>query len=85
MDEKRLIEQAALTGHAVMVTRTVSRDELREIMAKPLCLSCRWHTYRSAKVGQQRQEWPACGKEIAGFPNMRECRDFEREPGSDDE
>lgn len=50
---------------------------------KPLCLSCRWHTYRSAKVGQQIKEWPACQKEVVGFPGMVRCRDWEREVGCD--
>lgn len=52
---------------------------------KPLCPTCHWFTYRQARVGQQIKEWPACGKEIAGFPNMTRCVNWMREVGSDDE
>jgi hypothetical protein len=54
-------------------------------LRKPLCLSCRWFIYKHGIVGKVKQEWPACEKEVAGFPGMRECRDYEREVGSDDE
>jgi hypothetical protein len=52
---------------------------------KPLCRSCRFFVYRNAFVAGKREEWPACEKQVAGFPVMIKCRDWEREIGSDDE
>ncbi len=52
---------------------------------KILCRSCRWHVYKSGIVGKVRQEWPACDKQVNGFPEMTMCRDYQREPGGDDE
>jgi hypothetical protein len=54
-------------------------------MSKPLCLSCRFFVYKHGIVGKVKREWPACEKEVAGFPGMTRCVNYERAPGSDDE
>jgi hypothetical protein len=52
---------------------------------KPLCRSCRWFVYITARVAGKLEEWPDCQKKMAGFPEMTMCHQYQREPGSDDE
>jgi hypothetical protein len=52
---------------------------------QPLCRTCRFNELRRYFINSQRAESRGCAKHIAGFPEMHDCRDYEREPGTDDE
>ena len=49
------------------------------------CRTCHFNELRSGLVGGIRKEWRGCQKEIRGFPEMENCRDWMRETATDDE
>ena len=50
-----------------------------------LCRTCRFWEIRRYLMRGRWQESTGCHKHIMHFPDATECRDYEREPGSDDE
>ena len=49
------------------------------------CITCRYYAYRPCYVAGEYDVGAHCARRIHCFPDASRCRDYEREPGSDDE
>jgi hypothetical protein len=57
---------------------------VEEKLRRPLCPTCAHNVIVRSIVAGKRQESRGCARHIRCFPECTACRDFEREPGTDD-
>jgi len=50
----------------------------------PLCDSCRFNVWKRYILAGKPTQSMGCCKHIVGYPDDQQCRDYEREPGTDD-